>query len=81
MVQASRGQKLCLSGDGRADSPGHFADFGTYTLMDVNRNRVFHIELVKVQPAPEFIPAHFLGNDKRDLCKLMPASFVSGGSG
>ncbi|KAM7300582.1 uncharacterized protein ISCGN_016193 [Ixodes scapularis] len=47
MVQASRGQKLCLSGDGRADSPGHSADFGTYTLMDVNRNRVFHIELVK----------------------------------
>ncbi|KAG0445437.1 hypothetical protein HPB47_015133 [Ixodes persulcatus] len=47
MVEASRGQKLCLSGDGRADSPGHSADFGTYTLMDVNRNRVFHIELVK----------------------------------
>lgn len=81
MVQALRGQKLCLSGDGRADSPGHSADFGTYTLMDVNRNRVFHIELVKVQTAPEFIHALFLGNHKRDLCKLRSASFVSGGSG
>ncbi|CAN8004466.1 unnamed protein product [Ixodes hexagonus] len=47
MVQPSQGQKLCLAGDGRADSPGHSADFGTYTLMDVSRNRVFHIELVK----------------------------------
>ncbi|KAG0434625.1 hypothetical protein HPB47_018980 [Ixodes persulcatus] len=47
MIQAAQGEKLCLAGDGRADSPGHSADFGTYTLMDVTRNRVFHIELVK----------------------------------
>ncbi|KAG0444130.1 hypothetical protein HPB47_014140 [Ixodes persulcatus] len=48
MIQAAQGEKLCLAGDGRADSPGHSADFGTYTLMDVTRNRVFHIELVKI---------------------------------
>ncbi|KAG0444663.1 hypothetical protein HPB47_013534 [Ixodes persulcatus] len=47
MIQAAQGEKLCLAVDGRADSPGHSADFGTYTLMDVNGNRVFHIELVK----------------------------------
>ncbi|CAN7950014.1 unnamed protein product, partial [Ixodes pacificus] len=47
MIQAAQGEKLCLAGDGRADSPGHSADFGTYTLMDVTHNRVFHIELVK----------------------------------
>ncbi|KAG0430920.1 hypothetical protein HPB47_022249 [Ixodes persulcatus] len=47
MIEAAQGEKLCLAGDGRADSPGHSADFGTYTLMDVTRNRVFNIELVK----------------------------------
>ncbi|CAN7945265.1 unnamed protein product, partial [Ixodes hexagonus] len=42
-----RGRKLCLAGDGRADTPGHSADFGTYTLLETAANRVIHTELVK----------------------------------
>ncbi|CAN8016641.1 unnamed protein product, partial [Ixodes persulcatus] len=42
-----RGKRLCLAGDGRADTPGHSADFGTYTLLETSTNRVLHTELVK----------------------------------
>ncbi|XP_042147490.1 uncharacterized protein LOC8027075 [Ixodes scapularis] len=42
-----RGRKLCLAGDGRADTPGHCADFGTYTLLETSVNRILHTELVK----------------------------------
>ncbi|XP_064460267.1 uncharacterized protein LOC135370451 [Ornithodoros turicata] len=42
-----KNQALCLAGDGRADSPGHSADFGTYSLMDTAANRIIHLELVK----------------------------------
>ncbi|KAG0410002.1 hypothetical protein HPB47_012887 [Ixodes persulcatus] len=44
-----RGKRLCLAGDGRADTSGHSADFGTYTLLETSTNRVLHTELVKVR--------------------------------
>ncbi|KAG0432133.1 hypothetical protein HPB47_021155 [Ixodes persulcatus] len=39
--------KLCLAGDGRVDTPGHCADFGTYTLLETTTGQVIHTELVK----------------------------------
>ena len=42
------GRPISLSGDGRADSPGHCAKFGCYTLLDVNSGQVLHTELVQV---------------------------------
>ncbi|KAG0435527.1 hypothetical protein HPB47_018430 [Ixodes persulcatus] len=47
LLDKLRGRKLCLAGDGRADTPGHSADFGTYTLLETTANRVIHTELVK----------------------------------
>ena len=41
-------KSLVLGGDGRADSPGHCAKYGTYTLMDLKSNKIVHIELVQV---------------------------------
>ena len=35
--------------DGRADSPGHSAKFGSYGIIDMNTNKVIHIELVQVR--------------------------------
>ena len=39
---------LVLGGDGRADSPGHSAKFGSYTLMELKRKAVIDIQLVQV---------------------------------
>ena len=38
---------LSISGDGRADSPGHSAKYGSYGIINLNINKVLHIELVK----------------------------------
>ncbi|KAM7304046.1 uncharacterized protein ISCGN_013946 [Ixodes scapularis] len=47
LLDRLRGTKLCLAGDGRADTPGHCADFGTYTLLETTTGQVIHTELVK----------------------------------
>lgn len=41
-------EKLVLAGDGRCDSPGHCATFGTYSLMDVETNTILATNVVKV---------------------------------
>lgn len=48
LLEQLRGRTLCLAGDGRADSPGHSADFGAYTLLETTINKVVHLEVVKV---------------------------------
>ena len=39
---------LVLGGDGRADTPGHSAKFGTYSCMDLNLNKIVDLNLVQV---------------------------------
>ncbi|KAG0443476.1 hypothetical protein HPB47_014873 [Ixodes persulcatus] len=36
-----------LAGDGRADSPGFSAKFGTYSLLDLDSGKIIHFELVQ----------------------------------
>ena len=40
--------RLILGGDGRADSPGHCAKYGTYTMMELQINRVIDVQVVQV---------------------------------
>ncbi|KAH7985712.1 hypothetical protein HPB52_025454 [Rhipicephalus sanguineus] len=47
LLQEARGRPLTLAGDGRADSPGYSAKFGTYTLLDVETKKITHFELVQ----------------------------------
>ena len=54
MIKAE-GQSLILAGDGRADSPGHCAKYGSYTVIDMTCSKVFDFKLVQV-------------NFKVDLC-------------
>ena len=37
-----------IGGDGRADSPGHSAKYGSYGIIYLRTNKVLHIESVQV---------------------------------
>ena len=41
-------RQLVIGGDGRADSPGHSAKFGSYTVMELKKEVVIDIQLVQV---------------------------------
>ena len=43
-------RNLVLSGDGRADSPGHSAKYGSYTVIDMSCNKVMDFKLVQERP-------------------------------
>ena len=42
------GMPLTIGGDGRADSPGHSAKYGSYGIIDLTTNKVIDIQLVQV---------------------------------
>ena len=41
-------QHLVLAGDGRADSPGHSAKYGTYSILEMSCNKIIDFKLVQV---------------------------------
>ncbi|KAI4799994.1 hypothetical protein KUCAC02_016532 [Chaenocephalus aceratus] len=43
----AEGRDLVLGGDGRADSPGHCAKCGSYTMLELHANVVIDIQLVQ----------------------------------
>ena len=51
----NRGTALPIGGDGRADSPGHSAKYGSYSLIDFDSNKIIHMELVQIKFAHCFI--------------------------
>ena len=42
-------RKLILAGDGRADSPGHSAKYGSYSVIDMEANKLLDFKLVQVR--------------------------------
>ena len=38
-----------MGGDGRCDSPGFCAKYGTYSCMDLKTNNILDLQLVQVQ--------------------------------
>lgn len=44
---SSMSGSLVIGGDGRADSPGHCAKYGTYTTMELRINKVIDLQLVQ----------------------------------
>ena len=41
------GEGLLIGGDGRCDSMGHSAKYGSYTAVDLQQNKILHVELVQ----------------------------------
>ena len=41
-------EDLWLSGDGRCDSPGHSAKYGTYTMIDQFSDKIIDFQIVQV---------------------------------
>ena len=41
-------RKLVIGRDGRADSPGHSAKFGSYTVMELKKEVIIGVHLVQV---------------------------------
>ena len=42
------GGSVIVGGDGRADSPGHSAKYGSYSLIELKSGKVIDIQLVQV---------------------------------
>lgn len=48
LLRSLKDEELVVAGDGRSDSPGYTAKFGSYTLMDLKRDKVITFELIQV---------------------------------
>ncbi|XP_077968635.1 uncharacterized protein LOC120326639 [Styela clava] len=47
LLAERRGMPLTIGGDGRADSRGHSAKFGCYTIMDLKTNEIIDMKLIQ----------------------------------
>ena len=47
-----------LSGDGKADSPGHSAKYGSYTVIDISCNKAMDIKCLWILIATTFFTIH-----------------------
>ena len=43
-----RVEQVTLAGDGRCDSPGHSAKYGTYTMLDVESDKIVNFKVISV---------------------------------
>lgn len=48
VIQEVQDKRLVLGGDARCDSPGHSAKYGSYTLMELETNKILDVQLVQV---------------------------------
>lgn len=62
---------LILGGDGRADSPGHSAKFGSYTIMELKQKAVIDVQLVQVS-------TYYLHTHPLYACYVMQSNEVKG---
>ncbi|XP_064636950.1 uncharacterized protein LOC135493502 [Lineus longissimus] len=47
LLDGLRGRQLMLGGDARCDSMGHSAKYGTYSLLDIEQNKIVATEMVQ----------------------------------
>ncbi|PIK35795.1 hypothetical protein BSL78_27382 [Apostichopus japonicus] len=49
LFESLKEQQLCVAGDGRTDSPGHCAQYCTYSFMDTSGSKILHVDVVDVR--------------------------------
>ena len=74
VVEYLRGEQLHLSGDGRCDSPGYSAKYGTYSLMDSATDLILDYSLVQVSEVSSSVAMEKEGL-RRCLDKLLTQGF------
>ncbi|XP_064643023.1 uncharacterized protein LOC135497205 [Lineus longissimus] len=52
-MESLQDKELVIGGDGRCDSMGHSAKFGSYVFMELDINKLLSIELVQSNEAPK----------------------------
>ena len=62
LLQELGQRELVLGGDGRCDSPGHSAKYGSYSFVDLNTNKVLDVQLVQVRTKNGTIIIYHLSN-------------------
>ncbi|XP_068759957.1 uncharacterized protein [Montipora capricornis] len=64
ILQSLKGKEVVLAGDGRHDSMGHSAKYGTYTIFCCTIGLIIHIVLVQANEAGSSSGMEFLGHQK-----------------
>lgn len=48
LLSNSKNKTLTVGGDGRNNTPGHSAKYGSYSIMDLDTNKILDLKLVQV---------------------------------
>lgn len=59
------GNKVKLGGDARCCSPGHTAKYGSYSIMNLDNNKVVDVQLVQVNIVFIIIFTHTMGHSNK----------------
>lgn len=51
LIHDLQGKSVIITGDGRNDSPGHSAQYCTYSFLDASSGGILHVEVVDVREA------------------------------
>ena len=60
ILQSLKGKEVTLAGDGRHDSMGHSAKYGTYTIFCCTVGMIIHIVLLQVIGTQHVLKKHVL---------------------
>lgn len=66
LVNTAPDTPIVLGGDGRCDSPGHSAKYGSYSLMDLERCQIMDLQLVQVS----YPTLRLFGYNEREVCQI-----------
>ena len=73
LSQAKQDSRVNACGDGRSDSPGHSAKYGTYTVINEETGKVIAFSVIQVSEVTSLNAMEFNGC-KRTLNSLLEAS-------
>jgi len=64
IIDSLQGKSLVISGDGRCDSPGFCAKYGTYTVMELDSKQIVDFAVVHVTEAGNSVRMEKLGLER-----------------